>query len=240
MQRRQTLCIVLSACALITGCSGGSDALFGTTATGSTSGAGGNGGGGSGGGAIDTPPDYDTLYNIEKMNEFTITFTASDWATLEADRQKNKALPPNQRDYMNVPCSVAFNGDTWADVAMRYKGNSSFNIPGVKESFKLDVNQYVPGQDIHGLKKMNFNNGFKDPTMLRECMSLEMYRNAGVPAPRCAYARINYDLGDGQGPRYWGLFTNIEQVDKAFLKDRFTAAFTGGNLYKPDGPGSDL
>lgn len=189
---------------------------------------------------MEVPPDYDTVYNIDKINEFTITFTAADWATLEADRQKNKMLMPNLRDFIYVHCSVTFNGQTWKDVGIRYKGNSSFNIPGVKESFKLDMNEYVPDQAMLGISKLNFNNGFKDPTMLRECMSLEMYRNAGVNAPRCAYARINYDLGDGQGPRYWGLFTNIEQVDKTFLTDHFTAALNDGNLYKPDGPGADL
>lgn len=242
MRRRQTFFVLFSACALIAGCGDDSGPLFGTTTSGSSSSSGSSGGGsgGEGGGAVDVPPDYDQLYNIDKINEFTITFTAADWAALEADRIKNEMLPMNQRDFSYVPCTVTFNGQTWKEVGIRYKGNSSFNIPGPKNSFKLDFNEYVDAQTIHGLKKLNFNNGFKDPTMLRECMSLEMYRNAGVPAPRCAYARINYDLGDGQGPRYWGLFTNIEQVDKIFLTDRFMAANNDGNLYKPDGPGADL
>lgn len=238
MRKRQTLGILLSACAFVVGCSGDTEPLFGASTGSSSSSSGGTGG--SGGGTAEVPPDYDTVYNIDKINEFTITFTAADWATLEADRQKNKMLMPNLRDFIYVHCSVTFNGQTWKDVGIRYKGNSSFNIPGVKESFKLDMNEYIPDQAMLGINKLNFNNGFKDPTMLRECMSLEMYRNAGVNAPRCAYARINYDLGDGQGPRYWGLFTNIEQVDKTFLTDRFTAALNDGNLYKPDGPGADL
>ncbi len=237
MRRHQNLCILFSACALVVGCSDSEDPLFGTSSTTSSSSS---GGGGSGGAAPEVPPDYGLVYDIDKINEFTITFTAANWATLEADRQKNEALPPNQRDFINVTCTVVFNGETWKDVALRYKGNSSFNIPGVKTSFKLDLNEFGVDQTIHGIKKFNFNNGFKDPTMLRECLSLEMYRNAGVVAPRCAYARINYDRGDGQGSQYWGLFTNIEQVDKTFLEDRFTAAFDGGNLYKPDGPGADL
>ncbi|HRI62783.1 MAG TPA: CotH kinase family protein [Polyangium sp.] len=244
---RRTLGVVFSMNAICMGCSSGTDPLFGASSTGSSSSmtstsssSSSSSGDGGAGGMGDTPPDYALLYDIGKINEFTITFTAADWAALEADRQKNKMLPNNQRDFIYVPCTVSFNGETWKDVGLRYKGNSSFNIPGVKESFKLDFNEYVADQNIHGIKKMNFNNGFKDPTMLRECLSLEMYQNAGVVAPRCAYARINYDLGDGQGPRYWGLYTNIEQVDKTFLTDRFTAALNDGNLYKPDGPGADL
>lgn len=243
MRRRAAFSILFFSSVLVAGCGDTSDSLFGKTGSSSSSSGGGMGGmGGSGGSGevTDVPPDYDLFYGLDKINEFTITFEAPDWATLEADRQKNKMLPNAQRDFIYVPCSVTFNGETMKDVGIRYKGNSSFNIPGVKESFKLDFNEYVSGQAFHGFKKMNFNNGFKDPTMLRECMSLEMYRNAGVLAPRCAYTRVNYDLGDGQGPRYWGIFTNVEQVDKNFLTDHFTSEFNDGNLYKPDGPGSDL
>lgn len=239
---------LFAVCAGIAGCSGadttpGTGGAGGTGATGTgAGGAGGAGATGTGGagGADTSPPDYELLYGMNEINELTITFTAADWATLEEDRQKNKMLPMDQRDFVYVPCTVTFQGQTWNDVGIRYKGNSSFGIPGVKDSFKLDFDEYVPDQEIHGIQKMNFHNGFKDPTMVRECLSLEMYRNAGVLAPRCAYARIHYDLGDGQGPRYWGLFTNVEQVDKTFLTDRFTAELNDGNLYKPDGFGADL
>lgn len=236
--RRQTIGVIFGACTVILGCSDEPGPLFGATTTGSSSSS--SSSGDVDAGVVDTPPDYELLYDIAKITEFTVTFTSADWAALEADRQKNEMLPNNQRDFMYVPCTVDFNGETWKNVGIRYKGNSSFNIPGVKQSFKLDFNEYEKGQEIHGIKKMNFNNGFKDPTMLRECLSLEMYRNAGAYAPRCSYTRINYDLGDGQGPRYWGLFTNVEQVDKTFLTDRFTTDANDGNLYKPDGPGADL
>lgn len=213
------------------------------TGAGGTGGAGGEGmttSSGGGGGAPDAAPDYDLLYDDASINSFTITFEASQWAALEQNKQQNKMLPPDQRDFIYVPCSVTFNGETWKDVGFRYKGNSSFGIPGLKHSFKLDFDEFIDEQRIFGLKKMNFNNGFKDPSMLRECLSLEMYRSAGVTAPRCTYARIHYDLGDGAGPRYWGLFTSVEQVDKTFLIDRFTAENAEGNLYKPDGPGDNL
>ncbi len=194
----------------------------------------------SSGAMPEPPPDYELLYDPSVVSEFTISFTAQNWAALQADKEKNKMLPMDQRDFAYVPCTVSFKGETYENVGIRYKGNSSFNIPGDKLSFKLDFDEYIPTQHIHGIQKMNFNNGFKDPSMLRECLSLEMYRNAGVWAPRCTYARINYDIGDGAGPQYWGIFTNVEQVDKRFLKDRFTEANSDGNLYKPDGPGDAL
>lgn len=227
------------------GCSDTPDQIFETSgSSGSSSGMGGAGGSSSSssssGSVVIPPPDYDLLYDPKVVSEFTITFTAADWQVLQADKDKNKMLPMDQRDFLNVPCEVSFQGETWQNVGFRYKGNSSFNIPSDKLSFKLDFDEYTADQHIHGIKKMNFNNGFKDPSMLRECLSLEMYRNAGTWAPRCTYSRIYYDLGDGAGKQYWGVFTNVEQVDKRFLKDRFGEANADGNLYKPDGPGDAL
>ncbi len=229
------------------GCSGGTDPSLGNSGTGTSMGTGGAGGAGTGGamssssGAVmDPPPDYELLYDPAVVSEFTVTFTAADWAALEADKAKNKMLPMNQRDFAYVPCKVSFQGETYENVGIRYKGNSSFNISSNKLSFKLDFDEYVSTQHIHGIQKMNFNNGFKDPSLLRECLSLEMFRNAGAWAPRCTYSKIYYDTGDGAGPKYWGIFTNVEQVDKRFLRDRFGDAHSDGNLYKPDGPGDSL
>ena len=53
-------------------------------------------------------------------------------------------------------------------VGIRLKGNSSMNHPGDKKPFKVDFNRYISGQAYDLLKKLNFNNGFKDPTFVRE------------------------------------------------------------------------
>lgn len=55
------------------------------------------------------------------------------------------------------------------------KGNSSFNNPSTKKPFKVDLNEYVSGQDYDGIKKFNLNNGFKDPTMLSEKLTLDFF-----------------------------------------------------------------
>jgi spore coat protein CotH len=88
----------------------------------------------------------------------------------------------------------------------------------------------VSGQDIEGLKKFNLNNGFKDPTLLREKMTLDFCRRHGLAAPRCTYA--NLYLND----TLWGLYTFIEQIDKTFLGTNF--ADNDGNLFKGDPMGS--
>ena len=65
---------------------------------------------------------------------------------------------------------ILYDGERLSDVAVRTKGNSSLNFvannPGsVRFPFKLDTNRFVDGQKLRGLKKLNFNNGFKDPSL---------------------------------------------------------------------------
>ena len=118
------------------------------------------------------------------------------------------------------------------DVGVRYKGNSSYWAGGPKYSFKVDFNRYVQGQTFHGLKKLNFNNNFGDPSMMRERITYGLHRSAGVVAPRTAHANL-YVNGT-----YMGVYTVIEQVDKTFLDDRL--GDDSGNLYKAHGPKGTL
>ena len=53
--------------------------------------------------------------------------------------------------------------------------------PGDKKSFKIDFNKFISGQNYDGLKKLNFSNGFKDPTCMREKLFFDVCRQVGVP-----------------------------------------------------------
>jgi spore coat protein CotH len=121
-------------------------------------------------------------------------------------------------------------------VAFRTKGNSSLQsvaqMNSTRYSFKVDMNYYVDGQKLMGMKKINLNNNFKDPSYMREFIAYDMMRSLDIPAPRLSYVNlyINNSLH--------GLYTMVEQVDSEFLEEHFDN--TDGDLYKPDGTGSDL
>lgn len=128
--------------------------------------------------------------------------------------------------------SVNIDGKQLNSIGIKLKGNSSFNTyPGVKKSMKLSFNEYQTDQRFDSLKTLNLNNGFKDPTMMREKIMLDFCRRNGVPAPRCVYAKV-YINGT-----YWGFYTLVEQVDKKFLGTNFSN--NDGNLFKGD-PKGDL
>lgn len=131
----------------------------------------------------------------------------------------------------DVAAHLKVDGVTYQLVGAQFKGNSSFNGPSDKKSFKIDMNEYYTSQRIDGEKKFNLNNCFKDPSFLREKMFLDYLNANDVSAPRCTYAKL-YINGS-----YWGLYTLVEAVDKVFLDNRFDD--DKGNLFKGD-PNGDL
>ena len=109
-------------------------------------------------------------------------------------------------------------------VGVRLKGNSSYMHPGDKKSFKIDFNKFISGQNYDGLKKLNFSNGFKDPTCMREKLFFDVCREVGVPAPRASFAEVTFN---GEP---WGFYTVVEQIDDQFLD--WNIQEDSGNLFK--------
>ncbi|MEP7338433.1 MAG: CotH kinase family protein [Acidobacteriota bacterium] len=137
-------------------------------------------------------------------------------------------------EFPEVKASVEFDGQTLDEVGLRYKGNSTFmasrNSP--KKSFKLDFNQFVKKQKLFGLTKLNLNNNALDGSQIREAVSYEIFRQAGVPAPRTAFARVYLTVQGQHDKKYLGMYTIVEQVDEHFLQNHF--ASKEGLLLKPE------
>jgi hypothetical protein len=100
-------------------------------------------------------------------------------------------------------------------------GNRTLWAP--KRSWKVDLE---PGDDeIAGMSTLNLKSMYNDPSQLREGLAWRLFRQAAIPAPRHTYARF------GINGTYLGLFSVIEQVDRAFLKEHFGRG-SRGNLFK--------
>jgi spore coat protein CotH len=126
-------------------------------------------------------------------------------------------------------------GRTYKDVGVRFKGNASYmaSARGLKRNFKIELDHYDKDQRYQGLKTINLNAGAMDPTRGREALSFAVFRAAGVPAPRTAYAAVTLTVPGKYDHEFLGLYTLIEQVDRTFLKDRFKN--NKGLLMKPEG-----
>jgi hypothetical protein len=130
---------------------------------------------------------------------------------------------------------LAAKGTTYRNLGVRFKGNFTYmaSAGGLKRSLKIDFNRHAAGQHFRGLKKINLNSGVTDPARAREALAFAVFRAAGVPAPRTAYAELTLTVPGKYDKEYVGLYTLIEQVDKTFLKDHFRSA--KGLLLKPEG-----
>jgi spore coat protein H len=144
-----------------------------------------------------------------------------------------------------APVTVGYAGRTWWHVGMRFKGNSSLVAAwrlGIRKlGFRLDFDRFeddypeIRNQRFNGFRELTFSNAFKDPSLVRDKCAADLFRAAGVPAARGAFAAVYLDVGEG--PFYAGLYTAIEDPSDAMLASQLGAG--GANLYKPEGPGAD-
>src|SRR5207247_11426189 len=102
-----------------------------------------------------------------------------------------------------------------------------------KRNVNIELDEYDSDLPFQRLKTINLNAGAMDPTRGREALSFAVFRAAGVPAPRTAYAEVTLTIPGKYDKEYLGLYTFIEQVDRTFLKDRFNNG--KGLLMKPEG-----
>jgi len=212
-------------------------------------------------------PDYDLLFDDGVVHRIDISLTAETHQATMDDLEtllSSSGGPPgggppgggppdggpgepvldDVEDPIWVEATVAFNGQTWEHVGMRYKGNSSLRTAwqsGIRKlSFRLNFDKYeddhpeLDDQRFYGFKKMTFSNGFKDSSLIRDKMAADIFRDGGVVAARGAFARVYVDIGSG--PIYFGLYTMIEDPSNKLLDTQFDD--DSGNLYKPEGDGA--
>ncbi|MEO7319170.1 MAG: CotH kinase family protein, partial [Chthoniobacteraceae bacterium] len=95
-------------------------------------------------------------------------------------------------EFQYVHADLDFGGVPFKDVAVRYKGNGTFleSRGSEKRSLKIELNKNVKGQKIAGRTTLNLHCNVTDVSWMNEVLSHRLYRDAGVPAPRTAYARV--------------------------------------------------
>jgi len=116
------------------------------------------------------------------------------------------------------------------DAGIRLKGSGTFQSLEKKPSLIIKFNEFISGVRFHGHSKLVFDNARQDPSYVCEVIGGELFRFAGVPAPRSTFARVSLNGQDA------GLYVLSEAVNKEFLAQYFSR--TKGNLY--EGSKSDV
>ena len=215
-------------------------------------------------------PDYETVFPQDKVNQIKITITPEDWNAMQANMVEllgndpprggvapDKAQVPRapgqqgridmrRENPMWVSATIEFNGLTWTNVGVRYKGNSSLRSGWKSDTrklpLKLDFDEFesehleIENQRFYGFKQLSLSNAFKDYTYMRDVITADLLAEAGLVAAEIAYYEVIMDYGDG--PVNFGLYVVIEVIDDTVI-DRFFAD-NSGNIYEGDGPGVSL
>ena len=144
--------------------------------------------------------------------------------------QDLERLRQNAREF--VRAEVTEGATLYGDVAVHLKGSvGSFRPLDDKPGLTLDFARFRATQRFHGLRRVHLNNSVEDPSYCNEQIGGELFRAAGVPAPRVTRALVMLNT------RSLGLYVLKEAFTEDFLSCYFKKV--GGNLYEP-GEGHDV
>jgi len=139
-------------------------------------------------------------------------------------------------EFEYVHADLEFEGHLLRDVGVRYKGNGTFmeSRDSLKRSLRIQLNKYLKGQGLGNVRTVILQNNVTDASMMNEVLAYRLYRDAGVPAPRTAYARVFVTVPGKYERKYLGLYSMSEAVDKQFAERNFGTK--RGALFKPVTP----
>ncbi|MFX1412008.1 MAG: CotH kinase family protein, partial [Promethearchaeota archaeon] len=211
---------------------------------------------------------YDIVFPQDKVSQIEITIVPSDWEAMQANMiellgprgtGQGGGFPGAPRapgipggidvtleNPMWIAATVSFDGLTWTNVGVRYKGSSSlssaWNSGTLKLPLKLDFDEFedeypeIDNQRFYGFKQLSFSNAFGDSTYMRDVISADLLAEAGLVAAETAYYEVILDYGEG--PVNLGLYIMIEVIDDTVIDRVFGG--DSGNIYEGDSPGTSL
>jgi hypothetical protein len=163
---------------------------------------------------------YEAFYDPEVIQEVVISISEADRDAMDAEAELERAEHPDDPQYSYVSAALAINGTTLENVGVRYKGKSSFQDWAGKPSLKVKLDEFENGLRYAGLKRLNLDSMVGDEAMCRSVVGYYLWREAGVAAPEANYARVYLSVEGGE-PEYLGLYTNVEELDSAWVKHNF-------------------
>ncbi len=169
-----------------------------------------------------TSQEYeDALFNTDEIMTVDIIMSEDDW----------QELLDNAINEQYMACDIVINGETFYNVGIRAKGNTSLtNIVNDdttdRYSFKIKFDEYVKGQTCHGLDKLVLNNNYADATNMKEAIIYDMFAYLGADASLYNYSKISVN------GEYIGVYIALEAVEDSFMLRNYGTK--NGELYKPE------
>ncbi len=148
----------------------------------------------------------DGFYQLNKIRTLHLQFDQPNYWSL---------LTANYQSKTDIPATLLYDGKTYANVGVRFKGQTSYQrVTTQKKSFNITLDYQNDTQDIKGYETLNLNNSFEDNSYMREVF----YEN--ITRPFCPSLKANYVhlYINGQD---WGLYPNVQALDGTYEKEWF-------------------
>jgi hypothetical protein len=169
------------------------------------------------------------IFDATAVRDYRIDLPPASAAAID-----DEAVPPGCVPYQRNYYTGAFSDGvtTFDGVGVKAKGGcgSARDLNG-KTALKVHLSwddDQVAGcpstRRLGGIERFTFNNMVQDASMAHEQLAYALYEQMGVPVPRTTYARLTVN------GTYYGLYTNIETVDRRFLARHFGS--NQGQLYE--------
>lgn len=149
----------------------------------------------------------------EAFRTFFLEFDNADWEEELADFRFTD---------VDVTATLTIDGEVFRDVGVSFRGASSFIfVPsGRKRSLDVSLDFVHEGQNFKGYRTFNLLNSNGDPTMLKAVLYFDIARQY-LPAAKANFARV---VVNGES---WGVYTNVQQVDRDFVNEWWPQASDG-------------
>ncbi len=160
------------------------------------------------------------LFNTDVVHTVDIVVDESDWQTMLDEA--------TAEEY--IKCNIVIDGESYKNVAIRPKGNSSLTQVAASDSdrysFKIEFDHYNDSLNYYGLDKLCLNNSVQDNTYMKDFVSYQMMQEVGADGPLCSFAWITVNGQD------WGLYLAVEGIEEGFAQRNYGSDY--GAIYKPD------
>lgn len=165
------------------------------------------------------------LYAQDILPTFEIEITDGEWNKLVEEYENWEARQAQGLDVKPYhPIVFRHDGNVVDSAMLRLRGNPCCSWQDEKMQFQISFNEVDPDGRYMGLRKILLDAPRYNRSFLRERLALSILRDMGLRAPCANNARL---VVNGA---YYGLYTNVEKIDREFLERNFEDP--DGDLFK--------
>ena len=173
----------------------------------------------------------DDIFPADRVLDIQIIIDQDNWDTIRHQTRDAKTAlseqrkySPTDRPYTYTQASFSIDGIVFPQIGIRKKGFLGSSRNSDRPSLKIKLNHIDETGQIDGLTNLTFNNNQQDVSLVSQFLAYKLFNAAGIPAPRCAYAKVTVN---GQN---LGIYTHVERIHRPLLKRGF--GNSSGALYE--------